>query len=370
MRSSFSFLLSLAALMAALILYSSGAFSATPSPFAMPNQSKENRPAQAEQVQTPPVESATTEETPHYSPMDYFNALAFKAMRMQQDYFRGLAAAFHRLNLEHSWSAGLALISISFAYGIFHAVGPGHGKFIVSSYLLADERDVKRGISLAFLSSFAQSITAIVMVSALAAILGLAHRAVADAVPLVERISFIFVIGVGAMLLWRALRPAHAHEEPHEHEHHHHDHEHHDHHTHDHNAPSHRSHDGHAHMPSPAELRKVNDWREMGAIILAVGLRPCTGAILVLLFALTQGAFLVGALSSFAMSLGTAITVSTLAILTVLSKNLALRIAGTADNRWTNRIERGLKIASGLFIMAMGVFLLAGSFLLPPQPLI
>jgi len=123
-------------------------------------------------------------------------------------------------------------------------------------------------------------------------------------------------------------------------------------------------------MPAPAELRKVDNWREMAGIILAVGLRPCTGAILVLLFALTQGAFLVGALSSFAMSLGTAITVSALAVLTVLSKNLALRIAGTADNRWTNRLERGLKIASGLFIMAMGLFLLAGSFLLPPQPLL
>ena len=359
MRSPFAFFISLAALMLALTLFTGSAFSATPSPFAMPNQSS------AAQPQTHPAETIAPETT-HYSPLDYFNALAFKAMRMQQEYFRSLAAAFHRLNLEKSWSAGLALISISFAYGIFHAVGPGHGKFIVSSYLLADERDVKRGISLAFLSSFAQSLTAIIMVGALAAVLGLTHRVVADAVPFIERISFLFVTGVGALLLWRALRPAHTHDDHgHEHHEHHHDHAHHDH------APviAH-VHDGHAHMPAPAELRKVDNWREMAGIILAVGLRPCTGAILVLLFALTQGAFLVGALSSFAMSLGTAITVSALAVLTVLSKNLALRIAGTADNRWTNRLERGLKIASGLFIMAMGLFLLAGSFLLPPQPLL
>jgi ABC-type nickel/cobalt efflux system permease component RcnA len=107
----------------------------------------------------------------------------------------------------------------------------------------------------------------------------------------------------------------------------------------------------------------------MAAIILAVGLRPCTGAVLVLLFALTQGAFLIGALSALAMSVGTAITVSILAVLTLISKNAALRIAGTTDNPWTLRIERGLKIAGGLFILAMGLFMLAGSFYLPPQPL-
>ncbi|MGV8998136.1 MAG: nickel/cobalt transporter [Parvibaculaceae bacterium] len=370
MRSPFALLFVVMALMTAPMLHPDNAFAAAPSPFAMPGQ-----PASSPPPQTAPQTTATAPDANadrSYTPIDYFNALAFRAMRMQQEYFRALATAFHRLDLEKSWSAGFTLISISFAYGIFHAVGPGHGKFIVSSYLLADERDIKRGVSLAFMSSFAQSITAIVMVGALAALLGLTHRVVADAVPLIERVSFVFVTGVGAMLLWRALRPTHAHDEHHD-DHHDHDHAHHDHnhgHEHDHTPVTAHIHGSHAHMPAPAELRKVENWREMAGIILAVGLRPCTGAILVLLFALTQGAFAIGAFSSFAMSLGTAITVSTLAVLTVLSKNLALRIAGTADNRWTNRLERGLKIASGLFIMAMGVFLLAGSFLLPPLPLI
>jgi ABC-type nickel/cobalt efflux system permease component RcnA len=123
-------------------------------------------------------------------------------------------------------------------------------------------------------------------------------------------------------------------------------------------------------MPTPQTLRHLHGWRDMLGVILAVGLRPCTGAILVLLFALTQGAFLVGALSAFAMSIGTAITVSTLAILTLASKAAALRLAGTADNVWTGRIELGLKLAGGLFILITGILLLAGSFLMPANPLL
>tara|TARA_R110000868_G_scaffold177382_1_gene415812 strand:+ start:2467 stop:3381 length:915 start_codon:yes stop_codon:yes gene_type:complete len=286
-------------------------------------------------------------------PQGTVSALLYRAMRLQQDYFRSLATAFRAFNLERSFAAATTLIALSFAYGIFHAVGPGHGKVIVTSYLLADERDVRRGIALAFLSSLAQAVTAIVVVGALALVLGLTHRAVTGAVPTIERMSFLLVIAVGAVLLWRALR-GNGHNHHHDAHDHHHDHD----------------HSGHAHLPTPAELRAAHNWRDMAAVILAIGLRPCTGAILVLLFALTQDAFLIGILSSLAMSVGTAITVSLLAVFTLLSKDLALRLAGTADNRWTARIERGLAIAGGVFILALGLLMLASSFLLPPQPLL
>lgn len=318
----------------------SGALAASTSqaanPFAMPSAGT-NQPA------TPPAASNAPAAEPQGSPGP-FTALLFRAMRMQQQYFRGLAEAFRNFDLERSLSAAGTLISLSFAYGIFHAIGPGHGKVIVSSYLLADESDLKRGVFLAVLSALAQAVTAIVAVGLLAILLGLTHRAVAESVPMIERISFIFVIGVGAVLIWRVFSDSHTH--------------------------AHHDHDGHAHMPTPKEIRAARDWRDMAAIVLAVGLRPCTGAILVLLFALAQSAFLVGTLSTLAMSIGTAITVSALAILTVVSKNLALRVAGTADNRWTTRIEKGLKFAGGLFILSVGLLMLASSFLLPAQPLI
>lgn len=328
-------------------------------PFAMPGANgNAAQPGPAAQPQAAPSSALALLA----APLSY-------AMRVQQSYYRSMAGALRAVNLEHSVAAAWTLATLSFAYGIFHAVGPGHGKVVVSSYLLADERDVRRGILIAFLSSFAQALTAIIAVGALAILLGLTHRAVADAVPLIERASFVLVTGLGGWLLWRAARrgrSAHRHDHVHAHEHAH-DHEHEHEHAHDY---GHHDHHGHVHLPTPQELRARHGWRAMAAMILAVGLRPCTGAILVLLFALTQGAFLVGALSTFAMSIGTAITVSTLAILTLASKALALRIASTTDSPWAGRIERGLEIGGGLFIMLMGLFLLLGSFLAPAQPLL
>lgn len=275
-------------------------------------------------------------------------------MTMQQEYYRAMAGALRAVNLQQSMAAVWGLVSISFLYGVFHAAGPGHGKVVISSYLLADERDLKRGILLSFLSAFAQAITAILAVGILALLLGLTHRATADAMPLIERLSFALLAGMGAWLLWRALRGDHAH---HHHAHAAHDAGHHDHHD-------------HAHLPAPAEIRAARGFRGMAAMILSVGLRPCTGAVLVLLFSVTQGAFLVGVASALVMSVGTAITVSVLALLTVFSKNLALRVAGGVDGPWAMRVERGLKIAGGTVILVFGLMLLVGSFTLPPQPLL
>tara|TARA_R110000824_G_scaffold390760_6_gene587685 strand:- start:34987 stop:36078 length:1092 start_codon:yes stop_codon:yes gene_type:complete len=331
----------------ALALAPAHANDASPHPFAMPSNESG---AAADTAQT-------TEPTAVSGPTGPVSALLYRAMRIQQDYFRGLAKAFRSFNLEGSLGAAATLIGLSFAYGIFHAVGPGHGKFIVTSYLMADERDVRRGIALAFLSSTAQALTAIIVVGVLAIILGLTHRAVADAIPTIERASFLLVIAVGLVLIWRALKGDHHHDHSHGHDHGH-DH----HHEHD--------HAGHAHMPAPEALRNVHSWRDMAGVILAVGLRPCTGAVLVLLFALTQGAFLIGVLSAFAMSIGTAITVSLLAVLTLASKSVALRLAGVADNLWAARIERGLKITGGLLILLLGTIMLASSLLMPAQPLL
>jgi ABC-type nickel/cobalt efflux system permease component RcnA len=322
-------------------------------PFGMPT------PASA-----PAASGAAPAPMPESSGGTPLGGILTYAMTVQQTYYRGMAKAFRAVNLEHSLAAAWTLAALSFAYGIFHAVGPGHGKIVVTSYLLADERDVRRGVFIAFLSSFAQAATAIIAVGALAVILGLTHRAVADAVPLIERASFLLVIGLGATMLWRALRRSR----------HHHDHVHHagheHHHDHDHEQDHEHGHHGHAHMPTPQELRTHDDWRSMTAMILAVGLRPCTGAILVLLFALTQGAFLIGALSALAMSVGTAITVSSLAVLTLISKNVALEIASTTDSPWTRRIERGLEIGGGLFILLMGLMMMAGSFFIAQSPLL
>ncbi|MBX3504589.1 MAG: nickel/cobalt transporter [Parvibaculum sp.] len=282
---------------------------------------------------------------------------------MQQEYYRAMAGALRAVNLQQSAAAVWGLVSISFLYGVFHAAGPGHGKIVVTSYLLADERDVRRGILLAFLSAFAQAVTAILVVGILAVLIGLSSRTTADTVPYIERASFALIAGVGIWLIWQAVTRARGQSHAHHHDHTH-DHDH----GHDHCGHDHGDGHAHAHMPTPAEIRAARDWKAMAAMILSVGLRPCSGAILVLLFALTQGAFAVGALSAVVMSVGTAITVSALAILTVFSKNMALRLAGTVDSPRTRRIELGLRLAGGLTLLALGLMLLAASLTAPATP--
>jgi len=364
MRRWLPFVVVCALMLALLSGMSRTAFAAQP--FGMPGAGDTAAPSSP--LAQPP--SASEETQPGI--WHFVTAPLVYAMTVQQGYYRGLASALRSLANEHSIAAAWTLVSLSFVYGIFHAVGPGHGKVVVTSYLLADEREVKRGVLIAFLSSFMQAVTAIVAVGLLAVVLGLTRRSVAGAVPFIEQASFVLVTGLGAWLLWRAVKRgrtrAHDHaQHSHPHDHNGHDH-HYDHDAHDDGRDGHQHH-GHVHLPTPQEIGANTGWRGIAAMILAVGLRPCTGAVLVLLFALAQETFLIGVLSAFAMSIGTAITVSTLAVLTVFSKNIALGIASRTDNPWTRRIEHGLELGGGLFILLMGLFLLAGSLVAPAQPL-
>ena len=93
---------------------------------------------------------------------------------------------------------------------------------------------------------------------------------------------------------------------------------------------------------------------------MAVGLRPCSGALLVLTFSLLNGLYLGGILSVLAMSFGTALTVSALATLAVTAKDLAVRYAGIKGNGvW---VGNAIEIGGALVVIALGSTLLAASF--------
>lgn len=117
---------------------------------------------------------------------------------------------------------------------------------------------------------------------------------------------------------------------------------------------------GHFHMPDPYKLTGIAfSWREAGVTILAAGVRPCSGAILILVFALAQRLFYAGVLATFAMALGTAITTGALAALAVLAKGVALRLTGEES---PNRVLalRGLELLAASAVLVLGVLLLLG----------
>jgi nickel/cobalt transporter (NicO) family protein len=281
-------------------------------------------------------------------------------------------------------SAAWTLFGLSFLYGIFHAAGPGHGKAVISSYIVANNETWTRGVVLSFASALLQALVAVAVVGLAAALLNATAATMGRVVNVIEIVSYSLIIVIGARLLWvkgRAFlallhtlhRPAAvgAAVTPRDHDHRHHDHTHqsdpdndpdHDHH-HDHHH--HHAHDedasawGHAHAPEPEELAGPGGWKRGLSAIVAVGLRPCSGAILVLVFALAQGLFWAGVASTFVMGIGTAITVAVIASIAVGARAWAQHF-GDARSGYGMLAMRGVEVGAAVVIIAFGVLLLTG----------
>ena len=234
----------------------------------------------------------------------------------QAEFYRMLSGLIRASKADGS--AACTLLGISFVYGIFHAAGPGHGKAVISSYLVANDETWRRGVVLSFASAFLQAFTAIAIVGIAAALLGATAKAMGNTVRIIEIVSYALIVLIGLRLFWvkgRALLKL-LRAETHAHHAHHHDHHHLGHaHTHNYEHEDEASAWGHAHAPEPQELTGRHWLRRGLSAIVAVGLRPCSGAIIVLVFALAQGLFWIGVASTFLMGVGTAITVALIATL-------------------------------------------------------
>ena len=292
---------------------------------------------------------------------------------------RELATAVRRIKGADPFSATLTLAFLSFAYGVLHAAGPGHGKAVISSYVLADGRTVRRGILLAFLAAMIQALSALVLVAVLVLVLRSTGMQMRLMEAWLETISWGLVTLVGVWLVYYQLRGAFAGRSAHGHDHghaHNHDHDHAHHHGHDHHGHHHdHAHDhgqanqhGHAdaceicaHVPDPNQLKGDWSWKRALALAFAVGVRPCTGAILVLVFAIGQGLMWAGVLSTFAMAIGTAITVSVLAASAVGFRELATRFAGGASSPWTGRIQLVAGLGGASLVLVLGAVFFVGS---------
>src|SRR5262245_575556 len=290
-------------------------------------------------------------------------------------------------------SAAWSLAGLSFLYGIFHAAGPGHGKAVISSYVIANDETWMRGVVLSFASALLQALVAVVVVGIAAALLSASAATMGRAVNAIEIVSYSLIILIGLRLLWvkgRAfltlLRTLHrpvalgaaATPRPHDHAHnhhhgHHHDHAHHHHHGHEHDHDRHahgeahhhaHAHEeasawGHAHAPEPEELGGPGGWKRGLSAIGAGGWWACSGSILVLVFALAQGLFWTGVVSTFVMAVGTAITVAAIASLAVAARAWAKHIA-EARSGYGMLAMRAIEVGAAVVIIAFGTLLLTG----------
>jgi ABC-type nickel/cobalt efflux system permease component RcnA len=263
---------------------------------------------------------------------------------------------------------------LSFAYGVFHAAGPGHGKAVIASYMIANERALKRGLVLTGFAALLQGLVAIAIVTIAALLFNATAKRMTDAATVIEQMSYAAIAALGLWLVWRkgrallaALRPLkvgalfHAHSttggglalvtpegssglvgSTH------------DHHVHD-------EHCGHVHGPDPKTLDNANfSWSSALATVIAAGARPCSGAILVLVFSLAQGLYLAGIGATLAMAVGTGLTTAALAATAVFAKSFAEKLLGTEGGRGLI-IARSAEFLAALLVLFIGVGLLVGA---------
>jgi nickel/cobalt exporter len=301
----------------------------------------------------------------------------------QQTMQRELANGVKRLKTENAFAAAVGLAALSFIYGLVHAVGPGHGKTIISSYVVANEQTVRRGVIISFIAAALQALTAVALVGVLAIALNASGMAIKSWTLQLESVSYALIALVGLWLLttqrlriWRGRHGAaavpvaalpnatHGDDHRHDHDHHAHDHDHHagDEHHHHHHSEGEVCH----HVVDAQAVSGPMSWRKIMAVVFSVGVRPCSGAILVLVFALTQGLFWAGVAATFAMAFGTAITVAALATLALGSREFALKL-GNGGGAWANAVWTTCALGGSAMILLFGATLFAAS-LGPARP--
>jgi len=290
----------------------------------------------------------------------------------QQTMQRELAGAVKRLKTGNRFAAAVALAGLSFLYGVVHALGPGHGKTVISSYVVANEETVRRGVIISFIAAAIQAMTAVAVIGVFAIALNASGLTIKAWSLQLESASYALIALVGLWLLvgqlrglWRRWRSAPAavavgagipqvdfdDHDAHSHDHHGHDH--------DHGEACH-------HIVDAKAVSGPMSWRKIMAVVFSVGIRPCSGAILVLVFALTQGLFWAGVVATFAMAFGTALTVAALATLALSSRELALKLGGKSG-AWADAVWTTCAIGGATLILLFGATLFVAS-LGPARP--
>ncbi|MFU0965673.1 nickel/cobalt transporter [Kluyvera ascorbata] len=241
--------------------------------------------------------------------------------------------------------AGGTLLLFSFVYGVLHALGPGHGKVVITTWLATHPSKLKSSIGLTLSASLLQGLVAIALVVVVLSILQLPARQLHLSSFWLEKGSYALVGVLGLLLSWRALKklrallrkPKFTAFTPH-----------------------HVHHDGcgcgHQHMPDPERLARDDDWRARLVIILSMGMRPCSGAIMVLLFSKVIGVFAWGMASALAMAAGTSLTITSLALLVHAFRSLAVKLSGNKTPAlWRQVGWSTLALAGGIILVVAAV---------------
>ena len=288
------------------------------------------------------------------------NGLLQKLAHQQMLLNERISHQFKAVRDTGSSTAFFTILALAFFYGVLHAAGPGHGKSIVAAYFVANEARWTSGVVMGGIISLLQGLTAIVVVFLLSLVLKTSQMAVENNGAMVEFISYGLVVLIGLVLFYRAVtgKGHNHHHGPVSFGHDHHDHDHHacghDHGHHDHDHHHDHAHDHHHQAPAGGSFRRI--------LTLAAGVAPCASAIIIMLFALANGAMLVGTIAVLSLSLGMGLTVSAIGVLSILARGLMKRFAG-GETATGERIERALAIGGSVLVVGFAGALMLGAWI-------
>ncbi|KAF6661429.1 nickel/cobalt transporter [Enterobacteriaceae bacterium EKM102V] len=272
----------------------------------------------------------------------YWSQILLQSVLWQKDLHRQMTQLLQQV-AEQPHQAGLSLVIFSLLYGVLHALGPGHGKVVIATFLATHPARVKTSIRLTLLASLLQGSVAIGLVTVMLVILQTSSRQLHLSSFWLEKGSYLLVIGLGVLMgyralraLWRALRPRPAPLfrafQPH--------------HQHDAQCGC-----GHAHLPTPQQMQGSVSLKTQLLVVVSMGLRPCSGAIMMLLFAKVIGVYGWGVLSAAVMALGTALTISAIGVLVQQARSVAQRLAQPRETAGRARLLIPLLTLTGSLIL-------------------
>jgi nickel/cobalt transporter (NicO) family protein len=240
---------------------------------------------------------------------------------------QALSRELRRLRSGEVTAAALGVAWIAFLYGVLHAVGPGHGKLVVSSLFLARDVRLRTALGISWIVSVLQTISSIAIVTVTALVLG---RGGFDAMRDSRRIELVcngLIALIGLVMLADALREAWVHR-----------------------------------RRAALELSTQGDRVASGGLVLATGLTPCASAIIILLFALGQGVYLVGVAASLVMAVGMGLTVSLVGLAAVATRRGTLRVAGPSSSVPVHWVKTTLGVVGAAAIAGLGLLLLLSAW--------
>lgn len=273
-------------------------------------------------------------------------ALLAPLLRSMTDRLAGLAGEIREAKTSGPM---LALALVSLLYGIFHALGPGHGKTIVSTFFLARDAKLRHSLVAGYLIALVHAISALAIVLALFFIVqGVFSTGFESASRTVQMISFGAIVVIGAVMLLEKLRgkehvhrhpfwKSHSHETGHEHAH------------------------GHEHRDEAGGMAPVTG-RELFAIALASGVVPCPGASAIILVCLSLNVMVAGIVAVTMISLGMGVTITVIGGIAILAKRGVLQATSLGDSHRASTARRIVEIVGASVLLAFGLVFFIAQF--------